>query len=300
MIVNPAAGGGKTGRHWPRAAARLRDAGVRFDAVLTSRPGEATELARRALADHRGMVVAAGGDGTINEVVNGFLGAGAPPSTSTRLGLLPMGTGGDLRRTLGIPTDIDEAAAVLRAGRSRRIDAGRVTVTVPGGKVTRHFINVADAGIGSEVADLVNRGFKLINGETTFTLAGALTLLRWRNKRMRLIVDGDESAIIAQQVVVANCRYAGGGMLIAPGAVPDDAQLDVIVIGDVGTVETFGLMAGVRKGTHLRHPKVVHRLGRHVEIASEEPVGVDVDGERPGMLPATFDVVAGALEFLVP
>jgi diacylglycerol kinase family enzyme len=161
-------------------------------------------------------------------------------------------------------------------------------------------MNVADAGIGSEVADLVNRGFKLINGETTFTVAGAIALLRWRNKRMRIVVDGDETTMLAQQVIVANCKYAGGGMRVAPDAVPDDGWLDVIVIGDVGTVETLGLMAKVRKGTHLAHPKITHRLGRHVEISCDEPVAVDADGERPGMLPATFDVVAGAIEVVAP
>jgi YegS/Rv2252/BmrU family lipid kinase len=252
------------------------------------------------VAEHRELVVAVGGDGTINEVVNGLLGSAAPPAITTRLGLLPMGTGGDLRRTLGIPRDVDAAAAILRSGRSRRVDAGRVTCAVGGETVTRHFINVADAGIGGEVAGLVNRGFRLVNGETTFTAAGAIALLRWRNKRMRLLVDGAVSSVIAQQVIVANCEYAGGGMRIAAGALPDDGLLDVIVIGDVGKLDTLGLMASVRKGTHLGHPKIFRRLGRHIEISSDEHVGVDLDGECPGTLPATFDVVPSALEVVVP
>src|SRR5947209_3140815 len=136
-----------------------------------------------------------------------------------------MGTGGDLRRTLGMTRDVDEAARVLRAGRTLRIDAGRVTCTgADGERVVRHFVNIADAGIGADVSDMVNGGFKLINGELTFTVAAAVTLMRWRNRPMHVVVDGEERDVVAQQVVVANCRYYGGGMEIAPGARPDDGQ----------------------------------------------------------------------------
>jgi len=246
-------------------------------------------------------VVAAGGDGTINEVVNGFFDGTERIAGETRLGLLPMGTGGDLRRTLGMTRDIDEAARVLTAGRARRLDAGRITCAGPGGEqVLRHFVNVADAGIGGDVADLVNGGFKVINGELTFTIAAALTLLRWRNRRLRAVVDGEERQLVAQQVVVANCRYYGGGMEIAPPAVPDDGLLDLVVVGDVGRLESMRLMGSVRKGAHLTHPKLEHRRVRRVEVSCELPVGVDADGERPGALPAVFEVLPGALEVVAP
>jgi diacylglycerol kinase family enzyme len=181
------------------------------------------------------------------------------------------------------------------------LDAGRVTCTGPGGEqVVRHFVNVADAGIGGDVADLVNGGFKVINGELTFTIAAALTLMRWRNRRLRAVIDGEERELVAQQVVVANCRYYGGGMEIAPPALPDDGLLDLVVVGDVGRLESMRLMGGVRKGAHLRHPKIEHRLVRRVEVSCPQPVGVDADGERPGSLPAVFEVVPATLEVLAP
>jgi YegS/Rv2252/BmrU family lipid kinase len=247
------------------------------------------------------MVVVAGGDGTINEVVNGFYDGGERLPGATRLGILPMGTGGDLRRTLGLSRDLDEAAAVLTTGRTRRIDAARVTCTGPAGEaVVRHFVNIADAGIGADVSDMVNGGFKVINGEVTFSLAAALTMMRWRNRQMHLVVDGEERDVVAQQVVVANCRYYGGGMEIAPEAAPDDGLLDLLVVGDVGRFEAMRLMSRVRTGGHLPHPKLEHRLVRRVEVTCPRPVGVDADGERPGGLPAVFEVLPGALEVVVP
>jgi YegS/Rv2252/BmrU family lipid kinase len=274
---------------------------MRFDEVLTTGPGVATDLARRAVTDCRELVVAAGGDGTVNEVVNGFFDGTRRIGSATRLGVLPMGTGGDFRRTLGLSRDVDEAAAVLRGGRARRLDAGRVTCAGPDGHtVVRHFVNIADAGIGADVADMVNGGFRVINGELTFSIAGALTLLRWRNRPVRAVIDGEERDLVVQQVVVANCRFYGGGMEMAPGAVPDDGLLDLVIVGDIGWLESARLLGRIRHGAHLPHPRLEHRLVRRVEITSPRRMGVDADGERPGSLPATFEVLPGTLEVVAP
>jgi diacylglycerol kinase (ATP) len=298
VVVNPAAGGGRAGREWPRLAGELRKAGMRFDEELTTKPGDAAEIAARSAREGRRQLVAAGGDGTVNEVVNGLLLAGA--ADRPWLGMLPLGTGTDLCRTFGIPPQPSAVADVLRAGTRRRIDAGRVTCAGREGRVTRYFLNIADAGIGGDVADFVNGGFKVINGEVTFSLAAALTLLRWRNPRLRLDLDGEVFEVIAQQVVVANCQYYGGGMRIAPDALPDDGLFDVIINGDLGTLETLRLLGKVRSGSHMSHPKMERRLARRVEISCERRVGVETDGERPGELPAVFEVVPGAIELLVP
>ncbi len=303
VIVNPAAAGGRAGRGWPRIATELRRTGLDFDVALTSCAGEATDIARLAVREGRALVVAAGGDGTVNEVANGFFEAGEPVPTSTRLGLLPLGTGGDFRRSFGIPVRAEGAAAVLRAGRSRRIDAGRLTCVARGsGTVVRHFVNIADAGIGGEVVARVNRGGKLGGGPLTFLVASLLTLMRWRNKPMRVVIDGTAEDWVAQQVVVANCQYYGGGMRVAPRARPDDGLLDVIVIGDVGVWENVRGLGRIRRGTHLEdsNPKLRHVLARRVEVSSPEPVLLDADGEQPGRLPATFEVQPSALELVCP
>jgi diacylglycerol kinase (ATP) len=269
--------------------------------VLTTGVGTAIAVAQGAVREGRAVVVAAGGDGTTNEVANGFFAGEERIDSPTCLGVLPMGTGGDLRRTLGLGGDAGAIADMLLARRTRRIDVGRVTCAGPdGARVARHFVNVADAGIGGDVADMVNGGFKVINGELTFSIAAALTLMRWRNRPMQALIDGEERELVAQQVVVANCEYYGGGMRIAPGAIPDDGLLDLVIVGDVGRLESMRLISQVRSGAHLAHPKLEHRLVRRVELTSPLPVGVDADGERPGSLPAVFEVLPGALQVVVP
>jgi YegS/Rv2252/BmrU family lipid kinase len=303
VIVNPASAGGRTGRSWPEVAARLREAGLDFDVAMTASRGEAVELARQGAREGCSLVVAAGGDGTINEVAHGLLVGGEDAAGRARLGVLPTGTGGDFGRTMGFPLDVARAAAVLAAGRGRRIDAGRVTCGLPdGGTAVRHFVNIASAGIGGDVVDRVNRGRVVVNGEVTFMLASVLTLLRWRNKPMRIVIDGRGRELVAQQVVVANGRYFGGGMHVAPRALPDDGQLDVVVAGDLNVWENVRGLAEIRKGTHLDsgNLKISHALARRVEVSSPELVRVEADGEQPGVLPAVFEVLPGALEVVCP
>jgi diacylglycerol kinase (ATP) len=313
VVVNPVAAAGRAGRAWARISAQLRAAGLEFDVAMTSWPGEATQLARQAVRARRPVVVAVGGDGTINEVANGFFDGEEPIPTTTRFGILPAGTGGDFRRTLGLPRQPEAAVAALCQGRSRRLDVGRLRCTAPGGAIVlRHFLNVADAGIGGEVVARVNRGrregeagrlfWRLLGGESTFLLASLLTLLVWRNRPMRVVVDGEARELIAQQVVVANGQYFGGGMRVAPHARPDDGLLDVVIAGDLSWWDNLRALAEVRQGTHLDPPeqKIAFTRARRIEVSSPEPVRVDADGEQPGSLPAVFEVVPGALEVICP
>jgi diacylglycerol kinase (ATP) len=303
IICNPASRGGRTGRRWPEVAAGLRASGLDFDVAMTTCAGEATELARGAVTDGRPVVVAAGGDGTVNEVANGFLQAAEAGPAQSRLAVLPTGTGGDFRRTFGLPSDVGEAAAVLQAGRTRRIDAARVTCATPeGGTRVSYFVNIASAGIGADVVQRVNRGRRVVNGEVTFLIASIAALLTWRNKPIVAVIDGERVEVVAQQIVVANCQYYGGGMRVAPRAAPDDGLLDVLVIGDVGRVENARGLRKIRAGTHLEedNPKLRFARARRVEVSSSEVVRVEADGELPGALPATFEVLPGALELVVP
>jgi YegS/Rv2252/BmrU family lipid kinase len=261
-------------------------------------------MARDAVKEGRPAVVAAGGDGTINEVVNGFFEADATSVSDTRFGVLPLGTGGDFRRTFGIDSDPEAAARVLAAGREKVIDAGRATVALPGGgTVTRHFINIADAGIGGDVVDRVNHSSKILGGDLSFLLASLVSLMRWKNRPMRATVDGevfDMSA--AQQVVIANCRFFGSGMMMAPGADPSDGLFDVIMVGDVGIVENIRGLAKIKAGKHLDedNPKLTLVRGRKVEVTSPAQVLVEMDGEQPGQLPASFEIMPSALRMIVP
>jgi YegS/Rv2252/BmrU family lipid kinase len=247
-------------------------------------------------------VVAVGGDGTLNEVVNGFFHNGAPLPTTSKLAMIPMGTGGDFRRTMRIPLDARAAVGLITSGTPRRLDAGCVTYKAFDGSTgVRHFINIADAGIGGEVVHRVNTGSKALGG-AQFTIASLLTLLAWKNKPMRVVVDGNAQELVSQQVVVANCQYFGGGMRMAPSASPTDGVFDVILVGNVGTMETLLGLGKVRSGRHLDEGNPNWQLvyGKKIEVSSSEVVRIDLDGEEPGLLPAFFEMQPGSIEFLAP
>jgi diacylglycerol kinase (ATP) len=301
LVVNPASAGGRTGRGWAAVARELGRLGLEFDAVFTERAEHATELARTGVREGREVVAAVGGDGTISEVAGGFFAGGEALPGKTRFGVLPTGTGGDFRRTFGIPADPVAAAQALLTGTPRRIDVGRVRYRAHTGlDELRIFVNIADAGIGGEVVHRVNQGPKF--GPATFTLAALRTMLTFKNAPMTVAVDGRERELVAQQVVVANGRYFGGGMRMAPEADPSDGRFDVIVVGDVNMVENVRGLARIRSGTHLDagNPKWTLDRGARVEVRSKVAVRVDVDGEQPGWLPASFEVVPSALTLLVP
>jgi len=270
---------------------------------MTTRPLEATEIAQRAVRESRPVIVAVGGDGTLNEVVNGFFNNGAPIPTTSRLAMVPLGTGGDFRRTLRIPTDTKQAVEILRSGMVRKLDAGCVTYqTADGSTAVRHFINIADAGLGGDVVFIVGNGTKRF-GSATYTVAGLRALLSFKNKPMTVDIDGTTHQLKkAQQVVVANCQFFGGGMQMAPSASPTDGVFDVILIKNAGKIETMRGMNDIRSGKHLdqSNPKMELMYGKRVSVTSPEKVRIDVDGEAVGFLPALFEIQPGAIDFITP
>jgi len=303
FIVNPASGAGKAARDWAAVEGWLPSAGIPFESALTTRALEATEIAERAVRQSRPVVVAVGGDGTLNEVVNGFFHNGAPIPTTSKLAMVPLGTGGDFRRTLRIPLDVKAALQVISGGLVRRLDAGCVTYQAEDGSTrVRHFINIADAGYGGEVVHRVNHGKKRL-GSATFTFAALMALLAYRNKPMTVVIDGNTHELAkAQQVVIANCQYFGGGMKMAPTASPTDGVFDVILVANAGKIETIRGMSDIRSGKHLdqHNPKIELLYGKRISVTSPEKVRIDLDGEQPGFLPALFEIQPGAIEFITP
>jgi YegS/Rv2252/BmrU family lipid kinase len=304
VIVNPKSQGGKLGKRWAELADTIGRA-FPFEEARTEGPGDATRLAREALRGGSERVVAIGGDGTINEVVNGFFdedGRAINPEAS--FALIPFGTGGDFRRTMNIPTETAEAAAVIAKNHKKKIDVGRLELTTPsGGTQVRMFANIASFGVSGVVDRLVNESGKKL-GRLSFALATARATWSYKNQRVQLTFDGkDHVETTINTVAVANGRYFGGAMMVAPNAEVDDGQFDVVAMGDL----TFGdlLTSGRRlyKGTHLSMDKVSVRRARVVEAQPVEPgaiVELDVDGESPGKLPARFELVPSAMWMVVP
>ncbi len=306
VIVNPNSQGGALGRKWPELADTIRRQ-LPFEVVRTSGPGDATRLAADALRGGAEIVVAVGGDGTINEVANGFFADGKPVAPGAALAILPYGTGGDFVRTTHIPKDWAQAVQVLAKGTRRTIDVGRLDhATAAGPDGVRMFVNIASFGLSGVTDRFANRSKKRFGGKLSFLAATTRALFAYDNQRVRLIFDDQPAAAVdmtISTVAVANGRYFGGGMFIAPEAELDDGFFDVVALGDFGLADFVLRSRRLYDGTHLALDKVSHRRARVVRAEPAAPgqvVELDVDGETPGILPATFRVVPRGLDLIVP
>ena len=307
IIVNPSSAGGATGAAWPGVASVVRQHFGPFEVAFTRRGGEAVEIAEREARAGRRLVIACGGDGTVNEVANGILRA----ESGAELGLLPSGTGGDFRRTLDIPRRTADAAKALREGETRVMDAGRVTYVNEGGEAgSRFFVNVASFGMGGDVIRRVKSreglpagAARLLGGRLSFAAAALRAAVTFEKPLVRVSLDGGAgSHLTVANFCVANARYFGGGMKIAPNAKVDDGRFDVVAVGDVSALTVLTNSYRLYLGTHLGMQEVRHALSRRVraESADGSIVKLEVDGELVGSLPAEFELLPRALRVRCP
>ncbi|HEX4452667.1 MAG TPA: diacylglycerol kinase family protein [Kofleriaceae bacterium] len=305
VVVNPHSQGGKLGKRWPELADTLARA-FPFDDVQTTGPGDATRIAREALKSGADRVVAIGGDGTINEVVNGFFEDGVPIAPEASFALIPFGTGGDFRRTAEIPLELADAAAVIAANQRKQIDVGKLELTQRDGtRALRMFANIASFGVSGVVDRLVNDSGKKL-GRLSFAFATARATWSYKNQRVELVFDGnvhDRVEATINTVAVANGKFFGGAMKVAPDAELDDGKFDVVAMGDFTFADLLKSGRRLYKGTHLAMAKVSTRRARIVEASPIDPsaiVELDVDGEPLGILPARFELMPAALWMVVP
>jgi YegS/Rv2252/BmrU family lipid kinase len=304
VVVNPRSGNGRTRREWHSIESALGDAYPNMSVVMTSRRGEATALVREALLEGCSEIVAVGGDGTINEAMNGFFAESGPISPDAVFAFVTSGTGGDFRKTFGIAPGHESAIARLKSAKVRSVDVGRVScLSGKGEPVVRYFINIASFGMSGLIVDSVNRAriAKLFGGQFAFAFHSLFGLLRYRDRAVRIRVDGifDEITSIST-VAVANGLYFGGGMKVAPNAKPDDGVFDVIIMGGGPKSRAAADMKLIYTGEHLNNPAVrALRGARVVAVPVAEtgghPVLIEVDGESAGRLPATFEILPRAL-----
>jgi diacylglycerol kinase (ATP) len=297
FLVNPAAANGSTGKRWPELAKRAAGLGLTGDVLFSESAGHMAELARHATEDGARLLVVVGGDGTVNEVVNGLDGLEQKPE----LAVIPRGTGWDFVRTYGIPRDVDRAVSIALDGTVRAIDLGRATYRTPAGEEGRaSFANVASVGMSGAIAQRANRTTKALGGKLSYLIATFAVFSRWRNCEVRVSVDGERRAGRMHDVIVANGRYFGGGMKICPDASSDDGLLDVLLIGDLTKRDLLITLPKSYSGRHLPHPKAELLRGRVVEVEADEPLPIELDGEQPGTAPVRFEIVPRALRLRVP
>ena len=294
IIVNPVAGANRaTFRQWPHIQSLLREGGLSFDFQYTEGIGHASELAKLAASNGYRFLVAVGGDGTINEVANGLL--DSANAGTTTMGIVSTGTGNDFIKSLGIPKDYIKACKCVVGERRSLIDIGLVEFRQNGQKAKRYFINSAGVGFDAEVTE-AGKGVPRFMGNTVpFVLSLLKTLPAYRNKDVRMTIDGREEKCRVLSVIVANGAYFGGGMHIAPEAELSDRRLDVLTLGDISKAELLQVFPRVYKGTHITHPKVRMEKAERVTIECDRRILLQGDGELLGEGPVTFQILPAAL-----
>lgn len=304
VVVNPRSANGRTAREWRAIERALRAAFPGMSSAFTSKRGDATALVRAALNEGHHEIIAIGGDGTINEAVNGFFDAKGPIAPDAVFGFVTSGTGGDFRKTFDIEAGIAQGIARLSHAAVRPIDIGRVScLSARGEPSVRYFANIASFGLSGLIVESVNRAriAKLFGGQFAFAFHSALGALRYRDRAVRIHADNglDEIARIAT-VAVANGRYFGGGMKVAPDALPHDGIFDVVIMAGGARSRALAEMKLLYTGQHINLPNVrVIRAKRLVAAPVAEtkgrPVFIEADGESIGKLPATFEILPRAL-----
>ena len=299
VIINPESAGGATRDAWPGIASELASHFGSFTPKFTKFPGEGIELAASAARKGTKLIIACGGDGTISEVANGILSSGK----DAELGILPSGTGGDFRKTLGIPTRAAAAARILRDGQTRSIDVGKVTFTSEDGEQeSRYFLGVASFGMSAEVIARVKEGGpdwlpakapRWLTGRVSFGLAMVQTALKMEPTRVVVQLDDHPARhMTVANLCIANARYFGGGM-----------KFDVISIGDLGAARILANAPRLYLGAHLSMADVGHAVATKIvarAVDKDQHIEIEVDGEILGPLPATFQILPRALRVRCP
>ena len=300
VILNPTAGSGGAARKKAAIVRALTVGGAAPEIVHTEGPGDAARLIREARRDGVECAVLVGGDGTLNDAVQGYLEDDGQVARGPDLGLIPAGTGGDFRRTFDLGDSVEEAAAHLLSASPRPLDLGLLSVTNHDGQLVRRaFINITSFGIGGLTDKIVNSTPKWIGGKAAFLTGTLRAMLVYKNAPVRVKVDGKlwlEAPIF--NVALANGRFFGGGMMIAPDADPSDGLLEVVALHDLSRIQSVALAQHIYKGSHLGQPGVSVARGKVIEaeaLASSTEVLVDMDGETPGRLPLRAELAPGAL-----
>jgi len=296
VIVNPRSGGGLSQRRWAALLGPLTDGLGPVDVRFTEAKGDGRRIAREEATAGRVLIVAMGGDGTISEVADGILDAGG----TSELGIIPRGTGGDFRRSLDLDDDLGQAARRIRETPARLIDAGRVSfVADDGSQAQRHFVNIVSFGFSSDVARQANASSKRLGGRVAFLSATVRSLVSYDNVDVVLSMDDQpERRMSVLLAALGNGRFFGGGMKICPEALIDDGLFDLVTVGNLGRVGVMANIHRIYSGHHLAMKEVQRTRLRRLKVApadSATKIPLEVDGETPGHLPASFELLPGAL-----
>jgi diacylglycerol kinase (ATP) len=291
LIVNPASGGETALDHLPAINARLRAAGD-VDIVLTTGDGDGVEAGRRAATEGYDRLFVAGGDGTLNEVLNGVTQVDGALGRMV-LGVVPLGTGNDFATAIGVPDAPEAAVEALLAGTAMPVDVGRVN--------DRCFLNVSAGGFIADVSDAVRPQLKTVLGKLAYLVGGAQVLLDYAPLAVR-VTQGAARPVDASLLAFAVCnsRLIGGGRLIAPHAIVDDGWLDVCLIHAMPTLEFIALLRRVSSGEHVEDARVTYFRTQALDLAFVRPIRINTDGQVLEADRCRYEVLPGAARVLMP
>ena len=301
VIANPKSGGGRTRKLLPDIKTKLEAALGPVELVLTTCSGDATPKTRKALSAGATLIIAVGGDGTVNECVNGFFVDGKAINPDAQFGLIMSGTGGDFRRTFDLGPTIDDYISTIAKGVTRGIDLGRISYkNWDGQDEARFFDNISSFGLSGIVDKAVNNAkiSKLFGGSFSFYWCTLTAMLRFKPQAVRIQVDDHFDEVFnINNAAICNGQYFGGGMWIAPSADPSDGVFEVVIIKDASFRNMLKDTGSIYDGTHLDNPRIVTTRGIRIVATpvNHEDVLIDADGETPGKLPATFEILPNAL-----
>jgi len=283
LLVNPSSGGGRALKILPRVEAALDALRVPFRVVRTKGLDHGVDKALAATGAGE-LPVVISGDGMVGAIGGALAGGEAP------LGVIPVGRGNDLARVLGIPTEPEEAIAVVLAGHTRRIDIGEAN--------GRPFLGIASVGFDSDANRIANES--RLRGNLVYAYAALRALAGWKPARFTIAIGEQRTRIEGFSVIVANNKAYGGGMFVAPDAELDDGEFDVVTIAKVGKLRFLGNLPKVFKGTHVSNDEVSVVRAARLSISASRPFAVYADGEHLTDLPADLRVIPSALRVLVP
>ena len=303
FIVNPQAGGGRTRKLWGDLSAQIESIWGKCNFVFTQKEGDAVRHARLACEKKQEVIVAVGGDGTLHEVVNGILQAGLSCAKEVSLGIISMGSGDDFIKTLSLPKDPLQALKVIQQRKSKKIDV--VQVDFMGHKhkkESRYFINLADFGLGGRVMQKVNASKKVFGSQLTYLFHALSTLVTF--SPFSVVIEGQDQNFHFHKMIlglVANGKYFGSGMCVAPEAKLEDGLMDVIMVEKMGIMEFIRIIPQVYRGEKIQNSNIFRFKAKkfYVQPTSSKPVFIELDGEQPGSLPASFEVLPQAIHVFV-
>ena len=300
-IVNPVSNNGKTEDNWPKYSKIFINSGLKIEERFSKYPLHASKIAREAVKNGYSYIMVVGGDGTVNEVVNGLIDNDKLYSKEIKLIIFSQGTGSDLIRSLDLSSKPEKIVELIKRRQIKNIDIIKADyIDHSGRQSSRYFINAADCGLGAEVAARVNRSKKLLDGSISYFFAVFSALYKYNNKNVIIKADGNKIYEgLINTAVAANGKYFGGGIKVAPEAELESGKINFVLLKDFSK---FGIAVNLvkgYKGSHLNHPLVESLNAQNISIYTDDIINLEVDGENIGRAPLTFSIIKEKLPVLV-